>query len=168
MADAGIDGQFNNKEKMLVVGRKSWVSYLPLLAFTLSCYALIGAVQIHYAQALPFINSNHFYICYAILATATLYKFAVIRSVKIVINSQGNWLMSGILPWRKRVLGCRWQDTDMSTVNPNFFAYITNSYKVSVTHKFTHNTDWSCEHVWNGKHVAQAIANAHIQATTLR
>lgn len=169
MAEAGIDGQFNGKDpSMLVVGRKSWVAYLPLLAFTTCCVALIGAIQMYYAHELSFISEKAYTICYGVIAVAATYRFAVIRSVKIVINEQGNWLMSGILPWNKRVLGCRWLDTDMATVNPNLFAYLTNSYRVSVTHKFTHNVDWQCDHIWAGKGVAQSIANAHIHATTPR
>lgn len=143
-----------------IIGRKSWVSYIGFLFR----YALIFGVLIYIDTSIAttpeflWINEYIFYV-YAFFSVLFIYKLAVLRSYKVSVTDEGVWLHYGILPWAKGGNGLRWNDADMAFYYPGFVSWITNSYTITVKHKYTNSSDFLVSHIWRGRKVCSDIAS---------
>ena len=150
-----------NYEGFTVVGRKAWDAYIYCFIF----YFFWILVTIFISTKFKKIDSKYFNYVYLVLVTMFVYKLIVLKSYKIFYNSTGVFFSYGVLPWAKFGDGIRWNDADFASYYPNFLAWICNSYKISVKHKFTNQVDFVVEDVWRGRYVA-SIINSEIEART--
>ncbi len=141
-----------------IIGRKSWVSYLSTLIIYGSIFAVIFVIQIY----LP-VPALYFNIAYGFFGLLFLYRLAVIRSHKIYVTDEGVWYGYGILPWAKGGNGLRWNDADMAMYYPNFISWITNSYSITVQHKYTNTSDFRAQNIWRGRKVCGEISDIQRQ-----
>jgi hypothetical protein len=150
-----------------VIGRKSWVAYVGLLIKYTIIFGAIYFLDIFNLSLEPnfsWIEEYSLY-AYAFFGVIFVYRIAVLRSYKIFVTNEGIWLTYGILPWAKGGNGLRWNDADMAFYYPNFFSWITNSYTITINHKYTNASDFMASNIWRGRKVCGEISS--IQSSRL-
>ena len=163
MADFEASGENTNKnDGYKVIGRKSWVAYIGLFAiYPLLILGVFVVYLLNFAVdssgSRDPITITIFFLVIAVLIAIFVYKFAVIRSYQIYVTRHGVWYKYGILPWAKRGNGIRWSDIDMPFFYPNFLSWLTDSYTISVNHRYTNSSDFVVTHIWHGKDVCSKI-----------
>ena len=151
-----------------VIGRKSWVAYVGLLIKYTIIFGAIYFLDIFNLSLEPnfgWIEEYSLY-AYAFFGIIFVYRIAVLRSYKIFVTNEGIWLNYGILPWAKGGNGLRWNDADMAFYYPNFLSWITNSYTITINHKYTNASDFMASNIWRGRKVCGEISS--IQSSRLR
>jgi hypothetical protein len=141
-----------------VIGRKSWVAYVGDIATYIFFFAIIFIVD----QIFDIDNTFTIPI-FAFFLIFFVFSFMTTRSYKVFYNDEGVWLTYGFLPWARGGNGIRWRDMDMAFYQTNFVSWITNSYTISVKHKYTNETDFMVRNIWDGKDVCGVIHNLHTQ-----
>ena len=150
-----------------VIGRKSWVAYVGLLIKYTIIFGAIYFLDIFNLSLEPnfsWIEEYSLY-AYAFFGVIFVYRIAVLRSYKIFVTNEGIWLTYGILPWAKGGNGLRWNDADMAFYYPNFLSWITNSYTITINHKYTNASDFMASNIWRGRKVCGEISS--IQSSRL-
>ncbi|MFL2841927.1 MAG: hypothetical protein ACJ0BH_04560 [Candidatus Puniceispirillaceae bacterium] len=140
-------------QEINIIGRKSWLVYLG----TTITYGVIFGV-IFGVQQLDMVNAPLNYT-YAFFGVLFIYRLAVNRSYKIYVNDEGIWYGAGIFPWAKQGNGIRWGDADMALYYNNLLSWITNSYTITVAHKYTNDSDFLVTNIWSGRTTVQQIAD---------
>lgn len=150
-----------------VIGRKSWLAYGGLLLRYLLIFSSIYFLDVKLSLEPNFnwVKDYSLYV-YVYFIMMLFYRIAVLRSYKIAVTNEGIWLSFGIFPWAKGGNGLRWIDADMAFYYPNFLSWITNSYKITVNHKYTNKSDFMASNIWRGRKVCSEISV--IQRSNLR
>jgi len=86
-----------------------------------------------------------------------MYRWLLIRSFHLYFDDIGVWLFSGILPWRRGVLGVKWRDMDEATFVNGFSSWISGSYTVIVRHRFTKDSEIVVTQMSKGKQAVTTI-----------
>jgi hypothetical protein len=89
------------------------------------------------------------------------YRVMVIRSYKLYYDDVGVWVYSGILPWKKGVLGVKWRDLDEALYYQTFWSWLFKSYSVRIGHRFTKSSEIFLTHMAQGNASAMAINSQH-------
>lgn len=86
-----------------------------------------------------------------------IYRALVIRSYNLYYDDVGVWVYSGILPWKKGVMGVKWRDLDEALYFQNFGSWLFNSYSLRIGHRFTKSSEIFLTHMAHGHESAMTI-----------
>jgi hypothetical protein len=138
-----------------VVGVKSWVAYLKVLALAVLIFGVALPIAFQYGDA----NDIAAGVVMLIGAILVGYKFLALRAVMLYYDDVGVWVYSGVLPWQRGVTGVKWRDMDEATFEQGFWSWLTRSYTVRIGHRFTKGSEIRLTQIGNGKN-AMALLNA--------
>lgn len=130
--------------------RKAWTAYVSLILWGLSLLTL----------ALLCAESFQISITVLIFTPALLwllYKWLLLRSLRLYYDDIGVWVYEGILPWSKGLRGVKWRDMDECTLTTGFWSWIFRSYTLRISHRFTKESEILLTHMFKGKEVSQKI-----------
>jgi hypothetical protein len=82
---------------------------------------------------------------------------AAIRTTRLYCDDQGIWCFRGILPWKKGVAGLRWENLEKVGYEANFGAWFTQSYTITLYHRYTGASNIRLTQVWKGSAVVAKI-----------
>lgn len=139
-----------------VIGVKSWLAYTGVLALAalLFCVALPLAFQWNEIAAASVLAGS---------ALLVAYQFLQVRSVQLYYDDLGVWVVSGILPWKRGVIGVKWRDmSDASYVN-GFVSWVTRSTTVRIGHRFTRDSEIVLHHIAGGRRAVETVNALHQQ-----
>lgn len=138
-----------------VVGVKSWVAYMKVVALAVLVFGVALPLAFQYGDAGEIAAG----VVMAIGALVVGYQFLSLRSVQLYYDEVGVWVFSGVLPWQKAVTGVKWRDMDEATFEQGFWSWLTRSYNVRIGHRFTKNSEIRLTQIANGKN-AMTVLNA--------
>lgn len=140
-----------------VVGVKSWVAYLGVLALAILAFGVALPIAFNYGDP----EHNAAAVVMALGALAVGYKFLSLRSVLLYYDDVGVWVYSGLLPWKRGVTGVKWRDMDEATFKQGFWSWLTRSYTVRIGHRFTKNGEIRLTHIADGKNAIGVLNQKH-------
>jgi hypothetical protein len=143
----------------------SWTAYMSLIPKLIARLFFLVAMSMLILWALKFSpfkvgKSMTSLITYAMMGSAlawTIYDFAYLRTMKLIVNREGVWIEQGLLPWSKGFFGARWDAIGEAVYTQNFLSWAFKSYDVKVLHRFTAQQELFMRHVANGHIAAQNI-----------
>lgn len=144
------DNASNIRASAILLCGKSWVAYIS--TFTLALLLFVGLLP------LAFLWNE--WAAAAVLALSALivgYRGLLIRSYRLYYDDVGVWLYSGILPWRKGVVGVKWRDMDEATFVTGFWSWIFKSYSIRIGHRFTKSSEIFLSNMARGKDAVIAL-----------
>ncbi|MEN3277989.1 MAG: hypothetical protein V7631_3779 [Massilia sp.] len=138
-----------------VIGVKSWLAYAGVAALGVILFGVLLPVSFRW---------NEMAALAVLLLSAALvaYEFLLVRSVQLYIDDLGVWVHSGVLPWKKGVVGVKWRDMDEATFVNGFKSWATRSYTIRIGHRFTRGSEIVLTNIARGKD-AVALVNARHQ-----
>lgn len=138
-----------------VIGVKSWIAYFGTLV--LAALLFFGLLPLAFMW-------NEIAAGVVFVASAILigYRLLLLRSVQLYYDDVGVWTYSGILPWKKGLVGVKWRDMDEATFVPGFWSWLTGSYTVRIGHRFTKANEIVLTNIAHGK-AAVTTLNAYHQ-----
>lgn len=139
-----------------VIGVKSWSAYAGVAALAVLLFFV----------ALPLAFRWNEIAAAAVLGVSALlvaYRFLEVRSVQLYYDDVGVWVVSGVLPWNKRVLGVKWRDMDDATYAGGFLAWVTRSYTVRIGHRFTSGSSIVLHRIARGREAVEKVNAIHQQ-----
>ncbi len=146
-----------------LVCAKSWTAYLGITFLALILF--FGALP------LAFLWNELAAGCVLILAALIVgYQTLLVRSYRLYYDDIGVWLYSGILPWKKGIVGVKWRDMDEATFVQTFWSWLFKSYSIRVGHRFTKSSELFLTHMARGKDAVVTLNARHqalIRADTL-
>lgn len=140
-----------------IVGVKSWVAYLKVVALAVLMFGVALPAAFIYGDANDIAAG-------AVMVVGTLlvgYRFLALRSVLLYYDDVGVWVFSGLLPWKKGVTGVKWRDMDEATFEQGFWSWLTRSYNVRIGHRFTKNSEIRLTQIANGKNAMGLLNTKH-------
>lgn len=139
-----------------VIGVKSWTAYagVAVLAGLLFFVALPLAFRWNELAAAAVM---------ALSALTVAYRWLEVRSVLLYCDEAGVWVVSGVLPWNRRVLGVKWRDMDEASYAGGFFAWVTRSYTVRIGHRFTRDGSIVLHRIARGREAVETVNAIHQQ-----
>lgn len=152
MSEGDLNVTNDSSYSYKVIGQKSWLAYVGDLLSYFVLFILIILLDFYFN-----VNIKILVCLYALFLIMFVYSFMTTKSYKVAVNDEGVWLSYGILPWSKGGDGIRWRDMDMAFYHTNLISWLTNSYRISIKHKFTNSTDFSVSNIWAGKDVCNQI-----------
>lgn len=135
--------------------RKSWAAYFATLLRALVVTSAFVAVLVWKSEIWKPVT-----IIWAAAMLLIIFRWLSIRSFHLYYDDIGVWLYSGLLPWRRGVIGVKWRDLDEATFVNGFSSWISGSYTVIVRHRFTKDSEIVVTSMANGK---QAVATINQQ-----
>ncbi len=146
----------------VVLSKKSWVAYIKnffiffmiimTIPVVISVSRYMSTLEIPYLILIPpFI---FFVFIYSI-------KVMSLKSYTLYYDNDGVWMYCGILPWTKDSRGTKWRDLEAATYFPNFFSWMTRSYTIRISQRYTQNTDIRYCDMRNGRTSAAIINGKH-------
>lgn len=139
-----------------VIGVKSWTAYVGVLALA----ALLFSV------AVPLAFRWNELAAAAVMAGSSLvvgYRFFLVRSVQLYYDDVGVWVVSGVLPWARGVVGVKWRDMMEASYAGGFFAWITRSYTVRIGHRFHPGSSIVLHQIARGRDAVDTVNAIHQQ-----
>lgn len=144
-----------------VIGVKSWTAYTGLLA--------LAALLFYFAVPLAFRwNELAAAVVMAGSSLFVAYRWLEVRSVLLYYDDVGVWVVSGALPWNRRVLGVKWRDMDDATYAGGFLAWVTRSYTVRIGHRFTRGSSIVLHRIARGREAVETVNAIHQQMIRTR
>lgn len=136
------------------LGGKSWTAYfgIGLAAFFLLLGAVPMAWLVSWVAGLTVLVVSVAFVSYKIL---------LIRSYNLYYDDVGVWIYSGILPWKKGVIGVKWRDLDEAVYFQTFWSWLFKSYSVRIGHRFTKSSEIFLTHMAQGHASAMTINSQH-------
>lgn len=136
------------------LGGKSWTAYFGI--------ALIAMIALPIAIALAWRASLGLGLVVLLVALAILtYQVLEIRSYQLYYDDVGIWLFSGILPWKKGVVGVKWRDLDEAIYFQTFWSWLFKSYSMRIGHRFTKESEIILSHMARGHESVMKINEKH-------
>ncbi len=133
----------------------SWVAYTKIVPIAILSTALLyGATLLMRSD--PF-KSKFFYVILVLLIIWNVYSIALIQSKKLIINSQGVWFISGIIPWKKTSMGLQWRNIGVVSYANNLSTYLTKSYTVFIHDRYSENAAVAIKDIENGDLIISTI-----------
>ncbi len=138
------------------LGGKSWTAYFGI--------ALMAIIVIPIGVGLASQASLGLGLTILFLALVILvYQVLEIRSYQLYYDDVGIWLFSGILPWKKGVVGVKWRDLDEAIYFQTFWSWLFKSYSMRIGHRFTKSSEILLSHMARGHESVQKINEQHLQ-----
>jgi hypothetical protein len=138
-----------------VVGVKSWLAYTGV---ALQAVLLFGGAL---PLALHFAGEIAGAVVLVVSALIVGYQFLLLRSVQLYYDEVGVWVHQGILPWSKGLSGVKWRDMDEAIFEQGFWSWITRSYTVRITHRFTKDSEIRLTNIGGGKDAVGTLNGLH-------
>lgn len=101
-----------------------------------------------------------FYIMYALLVFKIIYAIYRIwawKNTVLFIDNQGVWVHKGVFSWQKEINGIFWADAGMARSRNSFSGMLFNAYPITVSNRYTNNTEINLDYVSNGKDALKQI-----------
>ncbi len=148
------------------IGKISWFGYIKAVIWSILVGILImfaGSIILSLiAQFVEFDLDSVLNIFLIILIPILIvYNILDLRSITLYCDDEGIWLYSGILPWTKGVYGVSWRDLDSANYKTGFLSWLTNSYDVIISHRFTKENEVYVKDIWNGNKLVPLINQQH-------
>ena len=133
---------------------KSWTAYAGtfMIAVLLFFAALPLAFKYNTRAALVVLIGSALIVGYRVLT---------IRSYQLYYDEAGVWLASGILPWKKKLMGVKWRDMDEAVYETNFWSWLFQSYTVRVSQRYTQDIEIHATGMARGKDAVAALNARH-------
>lgn len=148
------DNAPNVANDVISLGGKSWTAYFGI--------AVLAIIVLPIAVTLAWGASLVLGLIVMIIALAILtYQVLVIRSHHLYYDEVGIWLFSGILPWKKGVLGVKWRDLDEAIYFQTFWSWLFKSYSMRIGHRFTKESEIILSHMARGHESVMKINEKH-------
>lgn len=80
-----------------------------------------------------------------------------LRSVRLYANQAGIWRYYGIFPWNKSIAGVRWHNVDEATSKAGLLCWVSNSYPVFVTNRYTKKYEIALNYIYHGDAFAHRV-----------
>jgi len=142
-----------------IISTKSWTAYIsPIFSFLLLGTLFIG-LDNEFNKHQEF--DLYLYGILFILFVASVYKILIVRSYKLIMNEDGVWVFSGVLPWSKGYSGVKWRDLDEGVFYPNIIAYFFQSYKLQIKNRMKDTIEISLTQMNKGNKAIEKINNEH-------
>lgn len=139
-----------------VVGVKSWLPHCG----TLLLAALLFFVALPFAFRWGDIAAG---VVFALSALLVGYRIASTRSVVLYYDDAGVWVHSGVMPWSRGVHGVKWRDMDEAAYERSFWSWLTRSWTVQVSHRYTRANEILLTHIAGGKNAVMLLNARHQQ-----
>jgi hypothetical protein len=139
-----------------VVGVKSWLPYCG----TLILAALLFFVALPFAFRWGDIVAG---VVFGLSALLIAYRIASTRSVVLYYDEAGVWVYSGVMPWSRGVHGVKWRDMDEAAYERSFWSWITRSWTVQVSHRYTRANEILLTDIAGGKQAVALLNGRHQQ-----
>ena len=148
------------------IGKISWFGYIKAVIWSILIGILImfvvSIILSLVAQLVKFdLNSALEIFLIVLIPILIVYKILNLRSYTLYCDDEGVWLYSGILPWTKGVYGVSWRDLDSANYKIGFLSWLTNSYDVIISHRFTKENEVYVKDIWNGNKLVPLINQQH-------
>lgn len=143
-----------NPSEVIDLGGKSWTAYIWLILLSFFIFLpIIGGVWSHsWLLGLVFL---------IVAVTFIAYQVQLNRSYNIYHDNVGVWVYSGILPWRKGIVGVKWRDLDDAVYFQTFWSWLFKSYSIRIGHRFTKSSEIFLTHMHRGHDTAMKINGRH-------
>lgn len=148
--DQDVSGRVSSNA--ITLCRKSWAAYFGTFIRALLITALFAAVLYFKSTIWKPVT-----VIWAVVMLLIIYRWLLIYSFYLYYDDIGVWQYSGILPWRRGVLGVKWRDMDEAVFVNSFSSWLSGSYTVVVRHRFTKDSEILATQMANGKQVAATI-----------
>lgn len=139
-----------------IIASKSWTAY---------CGVIASEVLILLGGGSYLLLTKEYRIWVVLFLLGSLgflaYRILEIRSHKLFYDNQGVWHSSGILPWTSGIRGVKWRDMGEAVFYQSALGWLTNSYSVRVTHRFTKSGEIRMSHTANGLQASGRINLLH-------
>lgn len=132
----------------------TWVGYLSIVPMV-TLYVLIIALTATLLSGMNF--GLAVYAIYAFALASIIYQVMLRSSIKLVINSNGVWVVSGVLPWKKSSIGLQWRNIAIANYQNGFFTWLLGSYTVNLEDRFTGRVGMTVDNIKNGKFAVTEI-----------
>jgi hypothetical protein len=133
---------------------KSWTAYVGI--------ALLALILFFGALPLAFMWNQIAAGCVLALAALIVgYRILLMRSYRLYYDDIGVWLYSGILPWKKGIVGVKWRDMDEATFVQTFWSWLFKSYAIRVGHRFTKSSELFMSSMARGKDAVVTLNAQH-------
>jgi energy-coupling factor transporter transmembrane protein EcfT len=132
--------------------RKSIAAYLGIIVRVVIITALFIAA-LYWKSALW----KPVTLIWVVAASLIIYRWMLIRSFHLYYDDIGVWLYSGILPWKRGVVGVKWRDLDEAVFTNNFASWLTQSYAIVIRHRFTKESEIVVTQMADGKQAVITI-----------
>ena len=137
---------------------KSWITYVGLSVQLLILIALLAAA-VYFAPHLWVPAA----IVFVLLLAVIIYRWMLVRSVRLYYDDIGVWMYSGVLPWKRGLSGVKWRDLDEAVFVNSFSSWLSRSYTVQVRHRFTKANEIDESNMADGKQAVIVINQQHQQ-----
>lgn len=138
------------KKDKTLLSKKSWVAYI------FPAFIILIAVAFYF----KFSFSYSYLVALAILLKG-VYLLFLNKSYELFINETGVWVFSGIFPWSRGVNGVKWRDLDEAVYYTGFVSWLTRSYTVRISHRFTKGSEIVLSHMQAGGKAVEKINALH-------
>ena len=140
-----------------VLSRSSWTAFIrPLL--------LVGFLMLVFGSILWNIGATKmFWFFTCVVVGLLVLKLLSINSRELYVNGEGVWLLRGIFPWTKGIVGVKWRDMDEAMFSTGFISWIAKSHTVFVQHRFTKANELILPSMDRGDQAAIRINELHRQ-----
>jgi len=78
-------------------------------------------------------------------------------------DKNGVWVFRGALPWSKGFIGVKWRDLDKAVYYQSIMGWITKSYTIELTHRFTKTEEIKMYDTARGDEVVSLINGVHAE-----
>jgi hypothetical protein len=92
-----------------------------------------------------------------------IHRIYVLPSYKIIVDKDGVWIFRGVLPWTKGFTGVKWRDLDEAVYYQSMIGWLTKSYTIHLTHRFTKTDEIKMYETDRGDEVVSVINRVHIE-----
>lgn len=148
------------ERRTTVVGARRFSYRLSLWAYAPAFLWLVSV-----AIVAPWIAALSLTAAVGILSIAALwclYRVWWLHSVELFGDDEGVWIFRGVMPWSRGVYGVKWRNLDEAAYFTGFVSWLTKSYRITATHRYTKASEINLAHVARGDlAVAQINELAH-------
>jgi hypothetical protein len=129
---------------------KSWTAYAG--TFMIAVLLFFAALPLAFKY-----NTRAAFIVLIGSALIVGYRLLTIRSHQLYYDEAGVWLASGILPWKKKLMGVPWRDMDQASAETTFWSWLFRSYTVRISLRANRQTVIHASGMARGKQAVEAI-----------
>jgi len=152
------DTQLNPSGNNTLLCRKAWTAYVSIVlrAVLLSAACVAALVW----------RPDTWVIVVPVLVIGGLligYRIAWLRTFRLYFDTNGIWIYSGLLPWKRGVSGVKWRDLDEAVFVNGFWSWVSGSYTVQLRHRFAKTTEIYADDMARGKEAVITINREHQQ-----
>jgi hypothetical protein len=138
------------------LGGKAWTAYIGTVLIAVILLVIIMPLLIASGSRILGL------LLLIVGALFVTYRILLLRSYNLYYDDVGIWLYSGVLPWKKGIVGVKWRDLDEVVFFQTLWSWLSNSFSVKVGHRFTKSSEIFITHLGRGKDCVLAL-NAHHQ-----